>query len=102
MRNKKITTHHISSGGPSFFVSIGVGGFAEQVVDGSVVKAGEFDEDGHRNFRSSNFVLAVTGLRDAKLRSNGSLFQVSVFSEVTDTRVWNDVTHCFHLENIIS
>ena len=49
--------------GPSFFVSVGIGGLTQKIVDGGVVNASELDEDGGGDVALPCFVLAIPRLR---------------------------------------
>ena len=47
------------------FISIWIVGFAEQIIDADIIKAGKFDEDLSRNIICANFIFGIAGLRHA-------------------------------------
>ena len=74
-------------------VSLWVVGFAEEVVDGCVVQAGELDEDGGGDVVVAGFVLTVARLRHMEHARDMYLGQVMIFAHITNTRI----THNDHL-----
>jgi len=68
-------------------ISLWIVGFAEQVVDADVVKAGELDENLRRNIVRSNFILGIAGLRHAQIIGHLLLFQIMIGSQIANTLI---------------
>lgn len=77
---------------PSFFVSVGVGGLAEEIVDGCVVNAGKLDKDRGRDVIIPRFILAVTRLGHVQQGCYLGLCQISIFTHISNTLIAHLIT----------
>lgn len=71
------------------FVSRGIVRLPEQVIDARAVKAGEQDEHAGGDVVRTVFVFGITGLRHIQVCGDFFLFEVAVFSHVTDSLIFH-------------
>ena len=63
---------------PSLFIALRVIGFAEQIINAGIVKAGKLDQNLSRDIVGADFVFRVAGLRHAQIISNLLLIQIMI------------------------
>ena len=95
MRATKMTASRTTEE-PSFFVTFGIVGLAEEVIDAGVIDAGELDEDAHGDIRGADFVFTVTGLRDIEHGCNLGLLPVMIFTEIANAGIGDYLSHIHH------
>lgn len=67
------------------FVSLGIVGFAEKVVDADVIKAGNLNEDFNGRCTLAGFIVRIRCLRDVKMICQMGLSIVMIFAKIADT-----------------
>ena len=91
--NKRAPFAELSAKGARFFyssVTIGVVGFAQEVVDADLIEAGKFDENGGGNVVFARFVFGIARLGHHQHFRHLRLIQVPIFPQIPNPRIHTD------------
>jgi len=68
-------------------VSFGIIGFAKQIVDADIVKAGKFNEDLSWNIICADFIFGISCLRHAQIIGYLLLIQIVIVSQIANALI---------------